>query len=139
MSHRSNWSLSSNKSIFNFKWKYSQKGVDYAKFKYEKKLTNDKIKLINIFYKHEEISNKKFLFLNLLKYCNQIGINIFNYIPFTIIAAYGNKDHFESLLNGFKEIFEFINSEICLKNLQSNKEMIHTNKKYSDLFKVNKK
>ena len=51
--------------------------------------------MINHFEHHTQITNKQYLFLNLLKYCEvsnhfiftyqQVGKELFNLIPFTII------------------------------------------------------
>ena len=43
-----------------------------------------KLKIINLFEKNYEIGNKKNMFINLISYCDSIGYNIFDVVPFTI-------------------------------------------------------
>ena len=40
--------------------------------------------MINLFEHNYELGNKKNLFLNLIKYCEKINVNVFDLIPFTI-------------------------------------------------------
>ncbi len=70
MSHRVNWRPSPNKLQYNFLWKYSTKKIDYKKFTYSESQSKEKIKVINLFENHTDISNKKEVFLNLSQYCN---------------------------------------------------------------------
>ena len=41
--------------------------------------------IVNHFENHYEISNKKNLFINLLKYCENNQLNLFSFYPLTII------------------------------------------------------
>ncbi len=76
MKHRVNWVRSSIKQQYNFLWKYSTKKVEFKKFMHNENVPKDKIKVINLFEHHEEISNKKGAFINLLHYCN-VSLNYF--------------------------------------------------------------
>lgn len=70
MSHRINWEKSNNQLVFNFKWKYSVKGIGYKKMIYEESSVEEKVKIVGLFEYHKEISNKKRMFVNMLEYCN---------------------------------------------------------------------
>ena len=64
MSHRVNWMPTSDKSQFNFLWKYSIKKIKYNNNSHKS------TRLINLFENHEELTTKKGMFLNLISYCN---------------------------------------------------------------------
>ena len=48
----------------------------------------DYSQIINHFEFHNEISNKKNLFINLLRYCEYNRINLFSFYPLTIILYF---------------------------------------------------
>jgi hypothetical protein len=70
MKHRINWELSNNKMFLNFKWKYSKKKIPYSKMNWNEAISQDKLMLVNLFEYHQEISDKRRMFVNMLKYCN---------------------------------------------------------------------
>jgi len=88
--------------------------------------------MANHFEFDSEIYNKKFMFINFLEFCNKNGLNIFDYVPFTLILSFKGKNFKNNFMN-FKEIFTNINnltandsSKISLNNITYN---------YNDLFK----
>lgn len=71
MKHRLNWKMVLKKREgYNFRWKYFPKKVDFKLFQYHSNTPQDKLKIINIFEKYNELGNKKKFELNMLKYCN---------------------------------------------------------------------
>lgn len=70
MSHRINWKPSTDKHHYNFLWKYSTKKIDYKKLTFNESISKDKFQTVNLFENHNEISNKKTFFLNMINYCN---------------------------------------------------------------------
>ena len=60
--------------------------------------------IVNHFENHNEISNKKNLFINLLKYCVYNQIDLFSFYPLTIILSF-NKEYFNDQIELFKQIY----------------------------------
>ena len=88
--------------------------------------------MANHFEFDSEIYNKKFMFINFLEFCHKKDLNIFDYVPFTLILSFKGKNFKNNFMN-FKEIFTNIDnliandsSKISYKNLTYN---------YNDLFK----
>ena len=82
--------------------------------------------MINLFEKNYEIGNKKYMFLNLIKYCDKENINVFEIVPFTIII--NNSNNIDDSLDKIKKIMNLIE-----KNKLSNKDLI-SNQKYNEIF-----
>ena len=134
MKHRINWEYSDinntnnneNNIIINFEWKYYSNKVNFKKFKYEQNTPIKKLKMINLFEKNYEIGNKKNMFINLIAFCEQIGYNIFDVVPFTLILS--NTKDIDYSFNALKELIDFIQKN---KNITNN---IITNRKYNEHF-----
>ena len=128
MKHRINWIYYDNNmnETINFEWKYFSNKVNFKKFKYEKNTPIKKLKMINLFEKNYEIGNKKNMFINLISYCDEIGYNIFDVVPFTLIIS--NSKDLEFSFNALKELMNFVPKE---KNIKNN---IITNRKYNEHF-----
>ena len=128
MKHRINWEFHESNSkcydgiIINFEWKYYSHKVNFKNFKYKDNIPLKKIKMINLFEKNYEIGNKKNMFINLISYCDSIGYNIFDLVPFTLIIS--NTKNLGYNFSALKELMEFIPKE---NNLDNN---ILTNRKY---------
>ena len=128
MKHRINWEFHESNSkcydgiIINFEWKYYSHKVNFKNFKYKENIPLKKIKMINLFEKNYEIGNKKNMFINLISYCDSIGYNIFDLVPFTLIIS--NTKNLGYNFSALKELMEFIPKE---NNLDNN---ILTNRKY---------
>ena len=116
MAHRVNWELYENddfddsfsdqKQIINFEWKYYPNKLYYKKYKYDYSTPTKKLCAINLFEKNYEIGNKKKMFIHLINYCDEINLNVFNYIPFTIIVS--NNKYLDDQLQAFKEIKKLV-------------------------------
>ena len=65
--------------------------------------------IINHFENHNEISNKKNLFINLLKYCVYNRIDLFSFFPLTIILSF-NKEYFNDQIELFQQIYNDMSS-----------------------------
>ena len=128
MKHRINWEFHESNSkcydgiIINFEWKYYSHKVNFKNFKYKDNIPLKKLKMINLFEKNYEIGNKKNMFINLISYCDSIGYNIFDLVPFTLIIS--NTKNLGYYFSSLKELMEFIPKE---NNLNNN---ILTNRKY---------
>ena len=66
------------------------------------------------------------MFINLISYCDSIGYNIFDVVPFTIIIS--NTKYIGYSFSALKELFEFIPKENNIKN------NIMTNRRYGEQF-----
>ena len=132
MRHRINWEFheANQKNydgiIINFEWKYYSHKVNFKNFKFKDNIPLKKLKIINLFEKNYEIGNKKNMFINLLSYCDSIGYNIFDIVPFTLIIS--NTKYLGYYFSALKELIEFIPKE---NNLNKN---ILTNRKYNQHF-----
>ena len=142
MAHRVNWELYENddfddsfsdqKQIINFEWKYYPNKLYYKKYKYDYSTPTKKLCAINLFEKNYEIGNKKKMFIHLINYCDEINLNVFNYIPFTIIVS--NNKYLDDQLQAFKEIKKLVDLN---KNKYTSKTKISDfilNTKYNDQF-----
>ena len=138
MKHRINWELIDTKVInleeekninINFQWKYFSDRLNFKKYKYDPniKTLNKKYCMVNLFERNYEIGNKRNMFKNLISYCDKVNLNVFDFVPFTMIVNY-SKD-IDYFLQALKEIMDFINN----KKNNNNKNLI-TNKKYSEHF-----
>ena len=140
MKHRINWECISEKQIeqkninINFSWRYYSSKVNYQKYKYDpgifsninNNFSNKKLKMINLFERNYEVGNKKYMFLNLIKYCDKIKMNVFDIVPFTIII--NNSPEVGMNLEALKDIIFFVE-----KNYNLSKNLI-TNRKYNEHF-----
>ena len=134
--HRINWVLIQNRNNqnyynANFQWKYYSNRFSFKRFVYHKNCSMKKIKMTNLFERNYELGNKKHFFINLIKYCDQCQINVFEIIPFTIIFSH-NKTNFDEQFKIFKSVYDIIKN-----NLQSEQNLIF-NKIYSEVFNYDK-
>ena len=90
MYHRTNWVEAYNpepenpdysSNIFNFKWKELSYGIDYYNLNKDPKMKQ----IVNHFEYHFVISNKAYMFINMMKYCEKRNLSVFKYVPFTIV------------------------------------------------------
>ena len=138
MKHRINWELIDTKIInieeenidINFQWKYFADRLNFKKYKYDpniKIISNKKYCMINLFERNYEIGNKRNMFKNLITYCDKVNLNVFDFVPFTMVVNY-SKD-IDYFLQSLKEIMNFINN----KKNKDDQNLI-TNRKYSEHF-----
>ena len=139
MKHRINWEYIDTKKInlqeqkninINFEWKYMSNRLNFKKYRYEpdSNISSRKYRMVNLFERNYEIGNKRNMFINLISYCDEIKLNVFDYVPFTITINY-SKD-IEKFLDALKEIMNFIN----LKKNNNNQKNLITNRKYNEQF-----
>ena len=136
MRHRINWeyfSETDEKNItINFSWRYYSNRVNYKKFQYNKDLINNnpssvkKLRMINLFERNYEVGNKKYMFINLINYCDKINMNVFDVVPFTVII--NNSPDVELYLEALNEVVSFVSKT------KSNESDIISNRKYNDHF-----
>ena len=88
--------------------------------------------IINHFECHNELSNKKNLFVNLLRYCEYNSINLFSFFPLTISLNFHNEFLGEQIDN-FKKLFDEISTLIEDDKNKDN----DFQRQYSDYFRVN--
>jgi hypothetical protein len=129
MSNRLNWKETHSQSIFfNFKWQHISQGLNYTD------LTKNPLnkQIVNHFESHSAISNKLNLFLNLTKYCEANNLEVFNFIPLTIIMQYDSPKFNKQ----FERFVQFYNSiEKRLKGYFP--EAIYDDiEKYADMFRL---
>ena len=142
MSHRINWELVESDDFddsyyeqrqqINFEWKYYPNRLYYKKYKYNSSTPIKKLCAINLFEKNYEVGNKKKMFLHLIKYCDNINLNVFEYIPFTVII--NNTRLIDDELLALKEIINMVKIN-KYKNIAEKKNSDFTiNKMYNDQF-----
>ena len=90
----------------------------------------DYSQVVNHFEFHNEISNKKNLFINLLRYCEYNRINLFSFYPLTIIL-YFKKEFCAEQIEGFKQIY------LDLPNMIEGTVKEKDEKSYTDYFRAN--
>ena len=142
MSHRINWenfydySYEDKNLTINFSWRYFSNRINYKKYQYNiESIQNNpsnikKLRMINLFERNYEVGNKKYMFLNLINYCDKNNINVFDIVPFTVII--NNSPDVELALEALKDIISFTN-----KNKSNETNMI-TNRKYNEHFYFDK-
>ena len=126
---RENWKeIKNNDKIFNkynlFLCDNSSK-INYDDFSY---FISKENKFTNHFEYHSSLTNKIFLFYNLMKYCEKYNKNVFNFFPFTIIIDLYHFSYIEQIVS-FKNLFFNIQKFIGRNN--------KINKSYSQLFYLN--
>ena len=91
------------------------------------KMLENKKQYVNHLEYHDEITNKRNLFLTLLKYCEKKHYNLFTFFPFTIIFELKHKT-LETQLKHFEYIYDKIENYICGTNTDL------FNHKYNEIF-----
>ena len=131
MQHRINWELITKNNpddpkVINFSWKYMSNRLNFKNYKYESNKPCKKLRMVNLFERNYEVGNKKNMFINLINYCDQINVNAFELVPFTLII--NNTKDVDYCLDAISELMNFVN-----KYKDINKNII-TNRKYNDHF-----
>jgi len=103
-----------------FLWTPLSKDIDFQ-------MAIEKKQYVNHIENHIEITNKKNLFLTLLKHCENKHYNLFSFFPFTIIFEFKNKT-LETQLHQFKYIYDNIESYVY----DINNDMLYH--KYNEIF-----
>ena len=131
--HRVNWKEAEMKvsSIFNFKWQQTNICIDFGSLSSIEKIPQ----IVNHFEFHSAISNKTNMFINLFNYCEKNNINVFKYVPFTILVSStnNNENNFDSFFNKFPDfttMYDDIANEVLPNKPKKN------TKYYSDVFDI---
>ena len=130
--YRKNWEDSSIKNLkdneLNLIWVPLSKTINYELFSSSN--NNENMIMTNHFEHHSQISNKLKLFINLIEYCEKFNLEIFSFVPLTILIEY-ESEKFLRQLNSFNFIFRNIEKYLCdIKNVKSMK------KKYLNYFYI---
>ena len=97
-------------------------------------LSLNKIQIINHFEFQSCISNKYKMFYNFSKYCEEQNIDVFKYLPFTIILDISNYQQFLHYKENFKKLFNNINDYIFDSKSINNKIFDRRKMSYKLLF-----
>ena len=129
--HRLKWKKchSNNTNLYNFKWKEVINNSDEFL-----ELGIKKLQIINHFEFHSSLSNKCNMFYNFANYCEENNLDIFKYVPFTIILDVTNFSLFYSHRRNFKEMFDNIEDFIFDTKSISNKIFDRRKISYKTLF-----
>ena len=88
--------------------------------------------IVNHFENHKHLTNKRNIFINLLKYCESNNINLFSFYPLTIIISLNN-DYFDIEIENFKKCyFDLPNLVEDLENKNGN----FLDKHYKNYFNI---
>ena len=131
---RPNWekiSDTTNLSSCNLIWTALSQKINFTSHS-----ENSLSQVINHFECHYEISNKKILFVNLLRYCEYNKINLFSFYPLTIILNF-KQEFFNEQIEGFKQLYCDLPSLVEGKGNDKDKDNENNNKNYTDYFRVN--
>ena len=129
--HRLKWREChcNNTNLYNFKWKeVLSSNNDFLD------LSQNKIQIINHFEFQSCISNKYKMFYNFSKYCEENNINVFKYLPFTIVIDVSNFSQFLNVKQNFKKIFDNIDNYLFDINSINNKIFDRKKISYKSLF-----
>ena len=135
--HRINWkNISNNNSNknnkINFIWAPLYTQIDFNDINgYDSKKINI---MCNHFSNQNQISNKLNCFKNLMAYCEEKNIDIFKYVPLTILIQY-ESTLFLRQIKSFEFIFNNINKFI-ISDFNQNKELKDWKKKYRNFFYI---
>ena len=128
--HRKNWKELDNleSKNFNFKWQQNNYGINFNLLSINPEMKQ----LVNHFEYKSVISNKANLFLNMIEFAEMQDINIFKYVPFTVLFDYNKTNFFNKILkfeNLFKNISNYIVPiyDINERKFRKNKERLYSN------------
>ena len=130
--HRTNWmdyrktDSSITEADLNFMWCPTSNLINYNLLSNEP--DNKNLTMSNHFEHHGQISNKLKMFVNIMEYTENRNIDIFSFIPLTIVIEYENNKflgQFAHFSHIFNHIEEFINESSNYKDIK---------KKYRDYF-----
>ena len=132
--HRKRWKEchSLNTNIYNFKWKEVALINDFLDYN-----NKELIQMINHYEYNSCITNKYNLFVNFVNYCENKNIEVFKYIPFTIILEDSNFVELSDYLLNFKQIFNNINKYIFQNESIKNQIFDRRKKNYKTYFYLN--
>ena len=127
--YRLNWEEANNneEQEINLFWKPLSQKIDFNLLSHD----NKNIVMANHYEFHTSISNKLKMFINLMNFTENKNINLFSFLPVSIIIDYGKPKflkQFKSFIYLFSNIEKFIEDPSYIKNYK---------RKYSDFFLIN--
>ena len=125
---RNNWKqipFNQKKNNCNFLWSPLSSDINFEDYSY---YISNNIKFTNHFEYHSSLTNKLFLFYNMIKYCEKYSKNIFNFLPFTIPID-TNHFSYKEQFTSFKNLFTNINQFLGINN--------NKNKTFGEFFYLN--
>ena len=128
--HRLKWKEChcNNTNLYNFEWKEAANKNEFFD------LSLNRIQMINHFEYQSCITNKWKMFYNFSKYCEEKNIDVFKYLPFTIILDVSNFPQFLNNKENFKKLFNNINDYLFDSNSINNKIFDRRKIQYKSLF-----
>ena len=128
--HRLKWKEChcNNTNLYNFEWKEAANKNEFFD------LSLNRIQMINHFEYQSCITNKWKMFYNFSKYCEEKNIDVFKYLPFTIILDVSNFQQFLNNKENFKKLFNNINDYLFDSNSINNKIFDRRKIQYKSLF-----
>ena len=130
--HRINWENSENISIknekINFIWAPMSAQIDYSDIGYDgNKITT----MCNHFSEQTQLSNKLNCFKNIMIYCEENYLDLFKYVPLTILIQYESSLYLRQI-KSFEYFFAHINDFI----ISDSKSLQNWKRKYRDYFYI---
>ena len=136
--HRINWKNISNNNNnsnknqkINFIWAPLFTQIDFNDIGYESKKINI---MCNHFTNQNQISNKLNCFKNLMAYCEEKNLDIFKYVPLTILIQC-ESTLFLRQIKSFEFIFNNV-TKFIVSDFNQNKELKDWKKKYRNFFYI---
>lgn len=142
MEHRINWKESQTTNIspsYHFKWQAISNGIDFSCLS---KIPNS-YQIVNHLENHKCISNKLNLFLNLMTFCEKRNLEVFNFIPFSLMIQFDSPcfvGQFENFTEFYNKIKDNLNTKVNQNLMHKSSDVIIENnniyRKYSSMFKL---
>ena len=135
--HRENWQLAPESYKYNeinLIWAPLSCQIKYNELYQENNSNNNNSNietLINHYEFHTQISNKLKMFKNLMIYCEENHLDLFSYVPLTILIEYQSSS-FLRQFNGFAYVFNNITSLLAEPGLQKEWKRKYRNYFYID-------
>ena len=109
--HRINWAIADKDTPdnkVNFLWSHLQSKINFLEIPYDR---NKIIFMCNHYENQSQLSNKLNMFKNLMIYCEENNLDLFCYVPMTILIEYGATNYikqFKSFEYLFNNIEKFV-------------------------------
>ena len=135
--HRENWELAPESLKYNeinLVWAPLSCQVKYGEVNQD---TKKILTLVNHYQFHTQISNKLKMFKNLMIYCEENHLDLFSYVPLTIVMEY-QKPSFLFQFRSFEYVFNNITSLLAEQGIQKDSKRKYRNYFYVDADSDNK-
>ena len=135
--HRENWEMAPESLKYNeinLIWAPLSCQVKYGEVNQE---TKKILTLVNHYQFHTQISNKLKMFKNLMIYCEENHLDLFSYVPLTVVMEY-QKPSFLFQFRSFEYVFNNITSLLADPGMQKDSKRKYRNYFYVDADSDNK-